>query len=82
MKYINEHIKAANESTENLMIGNFNFDSKKILNERLIFNTTITDEQIIIDRIIDTINHPYNDKYWIEHKPRTNYFTLRLENGR
>ena len=44
--------------------------------------TTIADEQIIIDRIIDAFNDPYNDKYWIEHKPGTNYFTLRLENGR
>ena len=32
----------------------------------------------MIDRIIDTLNDPYleNDKYWIEHKPGTNYFTL------
>ena len=40
------------------------------------------DEEIIIDRIIDAIGNPYNDEYWIEHKPGTNYFTLRLENGR
>ena len=40
------------------------------------------DEEIIIDRIIDAINNPYNDEYWIEHKPGTNYFKLRLENGR
>ena len=83
MKYINEQIKAANENTENLMVGNFNFDPKTILNKRYnIFDTTIIDKEIIIDRIIDAINDPYNDKYWIEHKPGTNYFTLRLENGR
>ena len=29
MKYKNEHIKASNESTKNLMLGNFNFDLKK-----------------------------------------------------
>ena len=29
MKYKNEHIKASNESTKNLMLGNFNFDPKK-----------------------------------------------------
>ena len=64
------------------MLGNFNFDPKLILNERLIFDTTITDEEIIIDRTIDAINNPYNDEYWIENKPRTNYFKVRLENGR
>ena len=32
MKFINEQIKAANENTENLMLGNFNFDLKLILN--------------------------------------------------
>ena len=32
MKFINEQIKAANEKTENLMLGNFNFDLKLILN--------------------------------------------------
>ena len=82
MKFINEQIKDANENTKNLMLGNFNFDPKLILNKRHIFDTTIIDQQIIIDRIIDAINNTYNDEYWIEHKPGTNYFTLRLENGR
>ena len=66
------------------MHGEFNFDPKRILNQRLIFHTTIIDKEIIMDRIIDAVNDPYleNDKYWIEHKPGTNYFTLRLENRR
>ena len=64
------------------MLGHFNFDPKLILNKRHIFDTIIIGEEIIIGRIIDAINNPYNDEYWIEHKPRTNYFTLRLENGR
>ena len=82
MKFINEQTKVANENTGNLILGNFNFDPKVILNKRLIFDTTTMDEEIIIDRIIDAIDNPYNDEYWIEHKPGTNYFTLRLENGR
>ena len=82
MKFINEQIKAGNENTENLMLGDFNFDPKLMLNKRLIFDTTITDEDIIISRIIDAIDNSYNDEYWITHKPGTNYFTLRLENGR
>ena len=37
----------------------------------------------MIDRITDALIDPYleNDKYWIEHKSGTNYFTLRLEKG-
>ena len=43
---------------------------------------TIIDEEIIIDTVIEAINDPSNDKYWIGYKPGTNYFTLRLEDGR
>ena len=82
MKNINRKTKAANENTRNLMIGEFNFDPKEILNKTLIFDTSMVDEEVIIGRIIDAINDPFNDKYWIEHKPGTNYFTLRLEDGK
>ena len=54
---------------------------KQILNKTLIFDKSVIDEEIIIDRTIDAINNPYNDRYWIEQKPGTNYFTLRLEDG-
>ena len=82
IKFLNEQIKAANENTENLLLGEFNSDLKEILNKRLIFNTTIVNEEIVIDRIIGAINNPYSDEYWIEHTPVINYFMLRLENGR
>ena len=42
----------------------------------------MVDEEVIIDRIIDAINDLFNDKYEIEHKPATNYFTLKLEDGK
>ena len=61
------------------MLGEFNLDQKEILNKKLIFNTAIIDEEIIT--IIDATNYLFNDKYWIEHKPGTNYLTLRLQNG-
>ena len=76
MKNMNDQIRATNENTENLLLGEFNFDPKDILNKKLIFDTTIIGEEIIIDRIIDAINDAFNDKYWPEHKPGTNYFTL------
>ena len=66
MKNIIDQMRAANENTENLMLGEFSFDPKEILNKKLIFDTTITDEEIIIDRIIDAINDSFNDKYWID----------------
>ena len=55
MKFINEQIKA--ENTKNLMLGNFHFDPKLMLNKRLIFDTTIVDVEIIKDKIIDAINN-------------------------
>ena len=82
MKNINNQIKPTNENTKNLILGQFNFDPKEILNKTLIFDTVMIDEEIIIDRITDAINDPFNDKYWIEHKPGRNYFTLRLEDGK
>ena len=82
MKNINDQIRAANQNTGNLMVGEFNFDPKEILNKKPIFDSTIIDEEIIIDRIIDAINDLFNYKYWIEHKPGTNYFVLRIEDGR
>ena len=53
----------------NLLLGKFDFDPRKSLNKTLIFDTSVLDE----DRIIDAINDPFIDKYWIEHKPGTNY---------
>ena len=44
----------------------------------------MVDEETIMAKIIEGLDDPYheNDKYWIEHEPRSNYFTLRLEDGR
>ena len=42
MRFVNEQlIKLQIKTPKNLMLGNFNFDPKLILNIRLIFNTTI-----------------------------------------
>ena len=57
---------------------------KKILNKRLIFDILDIDEETVFDKIIEGLNDPYlqNDKYWIQHEPGSNYFALRLEDGR
>ena len=69
-------------NTKKLMIGDFDFDPKQILNKTLFFYTSTIDEELTIDKIIDGISDPFNDKYWIEHEPGTDYFMLRLENGK
>ena len=74
--------KKKNTHTQNLILGEFSFDPKQLLNKRLIFDTSIIEKDIIIDRIINAIGKPYDNKYWIEHKPETKCFTLRLENER
>ena len=39
MKNLSDQIMAANENTENLMLGEINFDLKQKLNKKLIFDT-------------------------------------------
>ena len=51
-------------NTKKSMIGDFDFDpKKKNLNKTLLFDTSTIDEEVIIDKIIDGINNPFNDKY-------------------
>ena len=64
------------------MLGEFNFDLKEILNKKRICDTTIIDNDIIIDRINEPVDDLFNNRYWTEHKPGTKYFTLRLEDRR
>ena len=64
------------------MFGEFNFIPKNILNKTMIFDTSKIEQEIIMNRIIDTINDKTNDKLYIEHQTGSNYFTLRRENGR
>ena len=81
---ITNQIKKSVDNTSLMMAGEFNFNPKTMLNKRLIFDRTIVDKETIMDKIIEGLNDTYldNDKYWIEHEPRSNYFTLRLEDGR
>ena len=84
MRLTNDQIEAAINNSSMLMDGEFNFSPQKILNKKLIFDISMVDKETIIDKIIEGLDDPYleNDKYWIEHEPGSNYFTLRLEDGR
>ena len=84
MKLRNDQIEASINNSSLLMAGEFNFSLEKILNKRLVFDISMVDEEIIMEKIIEGLDDPYlkNDKYWIEHEPGSNYFMLRLEDGR
>ena len=82
MENIAAQIKIASNNTDNLMLAEFDFSPKKILNKTLIFDTSKIDEEIIMDRITDALNDKTNDEFYIEHSARSNYFTLRRENRR
>ena len=84
MRLTNDQTEAAINNSSMLMDDEFNFSPQKILNKKLIFDISMVDEETIIDKIIEGLNDPYleNDKYWIEHEPGSNYFTVRLEDGK
>ena len=83
-KLTNDQIKASINNSSLLMDAEFNLSPKKILDKRLIFDISMVDKEIIMDKIIEDLNDSYlkSDKYWTEHEPGSNYFTLRLEDGR
>ena len=84
MRLINDQVEAAINNSLMLMDGKFNFNPKKILNKKLIFDISMVNEETIIDKVKEGFDDPYleNYKYWTEHEPGSNYFTLRLEDGR
>ena len=84
MKLIADQIQTSLHNTSLLMLGEFNYSPKQILNKKLIFDTTIIDEETIMDKIIEALDDLSleNDKYWIPHEPGSNFFMLRLEDGR
>ena len=84
MKLINDQIEASINNSSLLMDGEFNFSPEKILSKRLIFDISMVDEETIMDKMIEGLDDPYlkNDKYWIEREPGSNYFMLRVEDGR
>ena len=61
MKNLAKQIQVANENSNNLLLGKFDFDPQKILHKTVIFDTSVLDKEIIIDRIIDAINDPFLD---------------------
>ena len=70
----------AAESKKLLLSDKFDFWPNKILNKVRLFHTSRVDNEIIMDKIINT--QPKDiDYYYIEHTIDSNYFILRREDG-
>ena len=54
------------------MRGEFEFSMKNILNKTLLFDTSKTNEEEIIDKIIESLNDLLYDKYYKDHPGDTN----------
>ena len=64
-----------------LMEGKFSFDPKKILNKTILFDTSRVDEELIMDRIIESLCSD-NDELYIINEPETNSFSVRRKDGK
>ena len=64
------------------MRGEFDFSFNSILIKTLSFDTSKINEEVIIDKIIESINDPLNDKHYIDYPSGTKSFTLKREEGR
>lgn len=51
----NKELQIARDNVSALMEGKFSFDPKKILNKTTLFDTLGVDEELIMDRIIESL---------------------------
>ena len=64
------------------MRGEFDFSFNSILIKTLSFDTSKINEEVIIDKIIESIIDHLKNEYYIDHPSGTNSFTLKREDGR
>ena len=72
----NKELQIAMDNISALMEGKFSFDPKKILNKTILFDTSRVDEELIMDRIIESLCSD-NDELYIINEPETNSFSVR-----
>ena len=77
-KMKNREQEIARENISDLMNGKFSLDSKKISNKTLLFDTTKTDKEILVDMIIRALLAD-NDDFYIEHLHESISFTLKRQ---
>ena len=61
--------------------GKFDFSAKKLLNKTMLFDTSRVNEELIMKKRIENFPRGNNELY-IVHKPGTNSFSLRREDGK
>ena len=67
-------LQIAAENTETLLKRKFIFHFRKILSKTIFFDTSRTNEEKIMDKIIEALSAD-NDELYVLHEPGTNAFT-------
>ena len=71
----NKELQIARDNLSALMERKFSFDPQKILNKTILFNKSRVDEELIMDRIIESLPSDNNELY-IMHEPETKPFSV------
>ena len=66
--------KLAKNNSAKLLAKNFDFDLQEYLDKSLLFDLKETSEEQIFEAILEKI--PDDDKYYIQHRDRTNSFWI------
>ena len=77
----NKELQIARDNVTAFMAWKFSFSPEKLLNKTILFDVSRVDEGKIMDKIIENLPST-NDDFYIVHKPFTNSFSLRHEDGK
>lgn len=81
-KLTHKKAQIAKNNVSKLMHGELVFSIKNILCKTSLPDTSKINKEIIMDKIIESLNDPLNDKYYMDHPDGTNSLTLKQEDGR
>lgn len=81
-KFTARETQVARNNVSRLINGEFDFSLKNILNKTLLFDTNKINEEVIMEKITESVSDPLNDTYYIDHSPGTYSFTLKGKGGR
>ena len=68
-------LQTAAENAETLLKSKFIFHFRKILSKTILFDTSRTNEEKVMDKILEALSAD-NDELYVLHEPGTNAFTL------
>ena len=73
-------LQIAAENAEPLLKSKFNISPQKILNKTILIARSQKNEKKVMDKILEVLSADNNELY-VLHKPGTNAFTLKREDG-